>query len=79
VVYGFDLVPGFVPVTGIDVSATAIRLATERREDFIPDERAHFAVGSLEHTGLPDACAHGLICEPLLPASTLALWPGRWP
>ncbi|MEU9918908.1 class I SAM-dependent methyltransferase [Streptomyces sp. NPDC051001] len=51
-----------VRLTGIDVSATAIRLATERRKNFVADERTHFAIGSLEHTGLPDASAHGLIC-----------------
>lgn len=51
-----------VRLTGIDVSATAIRLATERQDTFVPNGRATFAVGSVEHTGLPDACAHGLIC-----------------
>ncbi|MFC8349779.1 class I SAM-dependent methyltransferase [Streptomyces sp. NPDC057280] len=49
-------------LVGIDVSAKAVRLAIERRADFVGDERAHFTVGSLETTGLPDACAHGLIC-----------------
>ena len=51
-----------VELVGIDVSATAIRLATERRHDFVPADRARFTVGSLETTGLPDAHAHGLLC-----------------
>ncbi|MCW8382388.1 class I SAM-dependent methyltransferase [Streptomyces justiciae] len=49
-------------LVGIDVSAKAVRLALERRTDFVGEERAHFAVGSLETTGLPDTCAHALIC-----------------
>ncbi|MFE9647493.1 class I SAM-dependent methyltransferase [Streptomyces sp. NPDC006365] len=51
-----------VELVGIDVSATAIRLATERRHDFVPADRARFTVGSLETTGLRDAHAHGLLC-----------------
>lgn len=51
-----------VRLVGIDVSATAIRLATERRGDFVPDERARFSIGSLETTGLPGAHAHAVVC-----------------
>ncbi|MEU3862755.1 class I SAM-dependent methyltransferase [Streptomyces sp. NPDC028722] len=52
-----------VYVTGIDVSATAVQLATGRVPEFwVPAERARFAVGSLARTGLPDRYANGLIC-----------------
>ncbi|MFE2968300.1 methyltransferase domain-containing protein [Streptomyces sp. NPDC059340] len=51
-----------VDLVGIDVSATAVRLATERQDDFVPADRARFTVGSLETTGLPDEHVHGLVC-----------------
>ncbi|MET8413183.1 class I SAM-dependent methyltransferase [Streptomyces sp. NPDC005195] len=47
---------------GVDVSATAVRLATERRAAFIPTDRARFHIGSLETTGLTDQSVHGLVC-----------------
>ncbi|MGC9499279.1 class I SAM-dependent methyltransferase [Streptomyces sp. WG7] len=52
-----------VSVTGVDVSATAVRLAAGRVREFrLPAERARFGVGSLVGTGLPDQYANGLIC-----------------
>ncbi|MGW0647694.1 class I SAM-dependent methyltransferase [Streptomyces umbrinus] len=51
-----------VHLVGIDVSATAVRLAIERQDDFVAPDRARFHVGSLETTGLPDAHVHGLVC-----------------
>jgi ubiquinone/menaquinone biosynthesis C-methylase UbiE len=52
-----------VCVTGVDVSATAVRLAAGRVLEFcLPAERAKYGVGSLLRTGLPDRYANGLIC-----------------
>jgi ubiquinone/menaquinone biosynthesis C-methylase UbiE len=50
-------------VTGVDISATAIRMALGRIAQFgVPPEHARFTVGSLISTRLPDQYAHGLIC-----------------
>ncbi|MGW2748119.1 class I SAM-dependent methyltransferase [Streptomyces sp. NPDC001450] len=50
-------------LTGIDISPSAVSLATDRVTQFaVPAERATFRVGSLAETGLPDCYAHGLIC-----------------
>lgn len=49
-------------VIGIDISPVAIDLATARRAGFVTPERVAFRVGTLAATGLPDACAHGLVC-----------------
>ncbi|MFI1169151.1 class I SAM-dependent methyltransferase [Streptomyces sp. NPDC020801] len=49
-------------VTGIDISATAVRIATGRARGFLPAGRARFTVGSLRATGLPDRHANGLVC-----------------
>ncbi|EGX59356.1 methyltransferase type 11 [Streptomyces zinciresistens K42] len=52
-----------VAMTGIDISALALRLAADRAPAFqIPDTRAEFAVGLRTATGLPDQYAHGLVC-----------------
>ncbi|WP_330301700.1 MULTISPECIES: class I SAM-dependent methyltransferase [unclassified Streptomyces] len=51
-----------VQLVGIDISTTAVRLATERQGNFVPVDRARFNVGSLEATGLPDGHVHGLVC-----------------
>jgi ubiquinone/menaquinone biosynthesis C-methylase UbiE len=52
-----------VNVTGVDVSATAISLATGRIPAFrLSAKRARFAVGTMTNTRLPDRYADGLIC-----------------
>ncbi|MFJ8472420.1 class I SAM-dependent methyltransferase [Kitasatospora sp. NPDC094011] len=51
-----------VRLAGIDISDTAIALATARREAFVAPDRARFTVATLEATGLPDAHAHAAIC-----------------
>ncbi|EST17988.1 class I SAM-dependent methyltransferase [Streptomyces roseochromogenus] len=51
-----------VHLTGVDISATAVRRATGRVPEFLPAGRARFLVGSLRATGLPDRHAHGLVC-----------------
>lgn len=49
-------------LTGIDISSTAITLATARSDTFVPPGRAGFHVATLETTALPDSCAHAVIC-----------------
>ncbi|WP_380282072.1 class I SAM-dependent methyltransferase [Kitasatospora purpeofusca] len=49
-------------LVGVDISDTAIALATARREAFALPDRARFTVATLEATGLPDAHAHAVIC-----------------
>ncbi|WP_405557779.1 class I SAM-dependent methyltransferase [Streptomyces canus] len=52
-----------VSVTGVDISALAVRLAADRGLAFqLPAQRAKFVVGSRTATGLPDQYAHGLVC-----------------
>ncbi|GGZ21019.1 hypothetical protein GCM10010300_76080 [Streptomyces olivaceoviridis] len=51
-----------VDLIGIDLSTTAVELATARRSDFVPPERARFLVGTVRETGLPDQCAQGAVC-----------------
>ncbi|MPY53857.1 class I SAM-dependent methyltransferase [Streptomyces sp. K1PN6] len=51
-----------VRLVGIDISSTAVELATARRSHFVPPERAQFRVRTMEATSLPDSCAHGAVC-----------------
>jgi SAM-dependent methyltransferase len=51
-----------VGLVGIDFSSAAIAQASERRALFDLAERATFAVGSLEDTGLPAGSDDGAIC-----------------
>jgi SAM-dependent methyltransferase len=54
-------------LVGVDFSPAGIELAAARAADFLPAGRATFQVGTFEHTGLPDACAHGAISMDALP------------
>ncbi|MFC4035266.1 class I SAM-dependent methyltransferase [Streptomyces polygonati] len=49
-------------LVGIDLSPVAIEQAGARRAAFLPNGRATFRVASLDDTGLPDSCAHGIVC-----------------
>ncbi|MEE1797515.1 class I SAM-dependent methyltransferase [Streptomyces sp. JV176] len=50
-------------LVGFDISAVAIAQATARRPHFIAAaDRAAFHVARLDVTGLPDGCAHGVVC-----------------
>ncbi|MFG2439697.1 class I SAM-dependent methyltransferase [Streptomyces sp. NPDC048508] len=53
-----------VHLDGFDLSAVAIKEATARRRHFLGEQsaRASFRVAELEETGLPDGCAHGIVC-----------------
>jgi SAM-dependent methyltransferase len=52
---------------GVDFSPVGIELATARAADFLPEGRADFQVGTFDDTGLPDACADGVISMDALP------------
>lgn len=54
-------------LVGVDFSPVAIEIARARAADFLPEGRAEFRVGSFEETGLPDACAHGVVSMDALP------------
>ncbi|MFC5956815.1 class I SAM-dependent methyltransferase [Streptomyces pratens] len=49
---------------GFDLSPVAVTQATARRRHFLDNAiaRASFRVAELENTGLPDGCAHGIVC-----------------
>jgi SAM-dependent methyltransferase len=51
-----------VHLAGIDLSAAAIQHATARATAFVRADRASFRVAPLEATGLPDGCAHAVVC-----------------
>ncbi|MFJ3883015.1 class I SAM-dependent methyltransferase [Streptomyces sp. NPDC090077] len=53
-----------VRVAGFDLSPVAVVQAAARRAHFLGPAagRAVFHVGELEHTGLPDGAAHGIVC-----------------
>ncbi|MDX3694773.1 methyltransferase domain-containing protein [Streptomyces europaeiscabiei] len=59
-----------VRLAGIDVSAAAIGQATDRTAGFVPANRAAFRVARLEATGLPDDCAHAVVCVDALGFAT---------
>jgi SAM-dependent methyltransferase len=44
-----------------------VELAATRAADFLPEGRAGFQVGTFDATGLPDACADGVISMDALP------------
>ena len=52
---------------GVDFSPVGIELAGARAADFLPEGRAAFQVGSFEQSGLPDACADGVVSMDALP------------
>jgi SAM-dependent methyltransferase len=59
-------------LAGVDFSPVAVRLATERIPEFFPghpagSDRTRFQVGTFESTGLPDACASGVVSMDALP------------
>lgn len=54
-------------LVGVDFSPVAIELAGARAADFLPEGRAGFRVGGFEQTGLPDACADGVVSMDALP------------
>ncbi|WAX81274.1 class I SAM-dependent methyltransferase [Streptomyces sp. KMM 9044] len=47
---------------GFDLSSVAVAQARGRSGQFLPTGRAAFRVAGLEATGLPDGCAHGVVC-----------------
>jgi ubiquinone/menaquinone biosynthesis C-methylase UbiE len=49
-------------LVGVDWSASAVRLAQARIEEFLPAGRARFTVGDLMASGLPDMCADAVVC-----------------
>ncbi|WP_042391811.1 class I SAM-dependent methyltransferase [Streptacidiphilus carbonis] len=52
---------------GVDLSPVGVKLAAARATDFLPEGRARFQVGTFESTGLPDACADGVVSMDALP------------
>jgi SAM-dependent methyltransferase len=57
-------------LVGIDFSPVAVKLATGRIPEFFPVHpggRISFQVGTFESTGLPDACASGVVSMDALP------------
>jgi len=58
-------------LTGVDFSPKAVELATARIAEFFPQpdlaEKISFQVGSFEQSGLPDACASGVVSIDALP------------
>ncbi|TLS45009.1 class I SAM-dependent methyltransferase [Streptomyces montanus] len=59
-----------VHLAGLDLSAAAVQHATARATAFVPAERAAFRVAALEATGLPDGCAHAVVCVDALGFAT---------
>ncbi|MFJ3310285.1 class I SAM-dependent methyltransferase [Streptomyces sp. NPDC086549] len=57
-------------LVGIDVSAAALQQATARAAGFVPTDHADFRVAQLEATGLPDGCAHAIVCIDALSFAT---------
>jgi SAM-dependent methyltransferase len=49
-------------LTGVDWSPVGIAGATARSSQWVPDGRAHFQVGDLAATGLPDESADAVVC-----------------
>lgn len=58
-------------LVGIDLSPVGISLAAARVPAFLPDRPgdARFELGTFEQTGLPDACADGVVSMDALPFS----------
>ncbi|GHG00195.1 hypothetical protein GCM10018777_08470 [Streptomyces albogriseolus] len=61
-----------VRLTAFDLSPIATAQATARRTHFLGPNADHavFHVGELERTGLPDGCAHGIVCVDALGGAT---------
>ncbi|MFJ4622323.1 class I SAM-dependent methyltransferase [Streptomyces sp. NPDC088812] len=59
-------------LAGFDLSPVAVAQATARRPHFLgaAASRARFHVADLEHTGLADGCAHGIVCVDALSRAT---------
>ncbi|MFJ8158355.1 class I SAM-dependent methyltransferase [Streptomyces sp. NPDC094468] len=57
-------------LTGFDASAVALAHAASRAAGFVPPGRASFQAARLENTGLPDACAQGVVCVDALTFAT---------
>ncbi|MFD9483661.1 class I SAM-dependent methyltransferase [Streptomyces sp. NPDC059991] len=57
-----------VRLDGFDLSPVAVAQAAARRAHFLGDtaDRAVFRVAELENTGLPDGCAHAIVCVDVL-------------
>ncbi|MEW1599352.1 class I SAM-dependent methyltransferase [Streptomyces sp. NPDC093808] len=53
-----------VRLDGFDLSPVAASLAAGRRRHVLGEQsaRAAFRIAELEETGLPDGCAHGIVC-----------------
>ncbi|MGW4821972.1 class I SAM-dependent methyltransferase [Streptomyces sp. NPDC004227] len=51
-----------VRLVGFDLSRVAVAQAIGRSGQFLPAGRAAFRFAGLEATGLPDGCAHGVVC-----------------
>ncbi|MEV0583189.1 methyltransferase domain-containing protein [Nonomuraea sp. NPDC050310] len=56
-------------LVGVDVSPEGVAMAAERAAAFVAPGRARFEVGTFESTGLPDACADGVVSMDALPLS----------
>lgn len=54
-------------LVGLDFSPVAIEIARARAAEFLPADHAEFRVATFEETGLPDACADGVISMDALP------------
>ena len=52
---------------GLDISPRALEIASRQAPDFLPGGYAVFQEGTFEHTGLPDACADGVVSMDALP------------
>ena len=52
---------------GLDISPRALEMAGRKASDFLPEGRAEFREGTFEQTGLPDACADGVVSMDALP------------
>lgn len=57
-------------LVGIDVAPSAVQHATARTTSFVPAARAAFRVAQLEDSGLPDGCAHAVVCVDALSFAT---------
>jgi SAM-dependent methyltransferase len=58
---------------GVDFSPRALAIASRRAADFVPAGRAEFRRGGFERTGLPAACADGVVSMDGIPFA--ADWP----
>ncbi|HWG26221.1 FAD-dependent monooxygenase [Actinospica sp.] len=54
-------------LTGVDVSQRGVEISRRRAPEFLPAGRAEFRRGTFEQTGLPSACADGVVSMDALP------------